>query len=143
MRSYILSYAFLWSFGQTSRGKASNVLHERMPYLTRSCPHPTHPNTNYGSTTTTISTTATIFTTMTSSTSNPAAASSYTAPSAPRARRSSLPTTKELLAGLDMFLHLCAPPGKYRLVRILGFYYIMTRIFLTFVATLLVRKKEG
>ncbi|GAB5037760.1 Hypothetical protein NocV09_10400070 [Nannochloropsis oceanica] len=74
---------------------------------------------------------------MTSSTSNPAAASSYTAPSAPRARRSSLPTTKELLAGLDMFLHLCAPPGKYRLVRILGFYYIMTRIFLTFVATLL------
>jgi hypothetical protein len=50
---------------------------------------------------------------------------------------------KELLAGLDMFLHLCAPPGKYRLVRILGFYYIMTRIILTFLAALLVRAREG
>jgi hypothetical protein len=44
----------------------------------------------------------------------------------------------QLLAGLDMFLHLCAPPGKYRIIRILGFYYITARIFITFIVALLV-----
>ncbi|EWM23470.1 hypothetical protein Naga_100651g3 [Nannochloropsis gaditana] len=63
--------------------------------------------------------------------------SQSTASCPPSSRRSSLPTMTQLLAGLDMFLHLCAPPGKYRIIRILGFYYITARIFTTFIVALL------
>ncbi len=47
-------------------------------------------------------------------------------------------TIGRLLAALDTSLYLAAPPGRNRLARILGFYYIMARILVTFVAGLLV-----